>query len=247
MPAYLGFRSAKRTVVPPTYVGVGTAASGTVNCTPTLPAGIATSDILVILIEFNASAVPTASGYSALGNSYPNPPLKNTQDDTNVYVLWKRATSSESNPTVSFPGGTAVDHVLARIIAIRGCPYFGNPYDTVTQGDGFFSIGPGAGGCTIGCQTVTTAVQNCLIVNLLTIQSTNALAVTSGPTNAVLSSFSEVATFSTGSGNTGLARVAIGLKVSAGATGRTDWRATNTSGTGVMAAYKTIAFKPDGT
>lgn len=246
MPSFIGFRSAKRTITTPTYVGTGTTAEGTTSITPTLPVGIQANDILVILVEFNASARPTASGYTALGSGYPATPQKNASDDTNIYVLWKRATSSETNPTLTFAGGTAIDHMVAKIIAIRGCPLTGNPYDSVTQGSGVFTVGPGAGGCTIGCQTLTTSTQNCLIVNFLTIESTAAFAVTSGPTNATLTSFSEVTTFSTLVGNDGLARVAIGTKISAGATGRTDWKATNSSGTGTMAAYTTIAFKPEG-
>lgn len=103
----------------------GLAYASTGGTTPALPGGWAENDILLILCESNASdAVTAPSGYAHVTGS----PVVGA--DTQLSVFWKRATSSESDPTIADPG----DHIYAQMVAIRGATTTGDPLSVGTSG-----------------------------------------------------------------------------------------------------------------
>jgi hypothetical protein len=108
--------------MPPTVVAVGTVDSASAGgYVPGLPTGWAQDDILMVLVEqTGGEASPSSAGYAHVTGS-PSVQGVNTQ----LSVLWKRATASESAPTIAGP----VDHGVTRMIAVRGCPTTGNPWN----------------------------------------------------------------------------------------------------------------------
>jgi hypothetical protein len=109
----------------PTVYAVGTVASGIAGATPGLPAGTVADDILVLLIENeDAGAVGTVTGYTDIQTSFAASGVV-----TRLSLRWKRATAGEAAPSVPDPG----DHVVARIIGVRGCPPGGSPVNVSFQ------------------------------------------------------------------------------------------------------------------
>jgi hypothetical protein len=104
----------------PTVYNVGTVASGVGAVNPALPAGTQPGDVLVLFIENeDASPVGAVTGYTEITSAFvPSGSL------TRLSVRWKRAGTGEVAPTVPDPG----DHVVARIVGLRGCVEQGNPW-----------------------------------------------------------------------------------------------------------------------
>ncbi len=100
-----------------TFVAAGTAAhADNASVTPTLPAGTATGDLLLILAAIRSAGtgtVSTPTGYTRL-------PVFAATD--NVQLFAKVHSGSESNPTVSFAGGSAGDTTSANMIALHNTP-----------------------------------------------------------------------------------------------------------------------------
>jgi len=139
----------------PTVVAVGVVASGTGNITPGLPTGWAQDDIFVLAVESENQLVNPPTGYAILNSGTV---IVSTGTVTRLTVFWKRATASETAPTVTDPG----NHAIGRIIAVRGCVTSGNPWNitaTATElvSDTSVSI-PGA----------TTTAADCLILAVFT-------------------------------------------------------------------------------
>jgi hypothetical protein len=162
----------------PTVYAVGTVASGIAGVTPGLPAGTAANDILILLLENqDATAVGTVTGYTDIQS-----PFASTGTVTRLSVRWKRAVAGEAAPSVPDPG----DHVVARIIGVRGCISSGSPINvsastTELVADTTVSI-PGA----------TTTAHDCLIIAAFsTGTSIASTAHASAWTNASLGSVTE--------------------------------------------------------
>ena len=212
---------------PPVFISAGAVASDPTTVTPGLPAGYQANDIFLYVIESASNTINTApSGYTQVTNS-PQANGANAATDR-LAVYWKRATGSESAPA-----SEGVDHTIAVILCIRGCPTTGNPWD-VTAGD---TAGSGTGAT---CPSVTTTVPNCLVINIFGHGIDAAGAQVTGYTNANLANLTEVVDDSTTSGNGGGFGISTGLKASAGATGTT----TATLATGNTQVRMTIALKP---
>lgn len=126
MPALFGFKSPRRTITAPTYVGAGTSVGSGFTITPTLPAGWAQNDILIIMLSLCGTADPSApSGYTRLtvgGSHY-------SSTDTRSIMFWKRAGSSESDPSISWPAGPTLYSWVAKVYAFRGCSTTDPPYN----------------------------------------------------------------------------------------------------------------------
>lgn len=105
-----------------TYLGNGSSShADNANVTPTLPAH-SEGDVLLIFaaIRNTATGVPVCpTGYDTVYN------------DANMAVFGKIAGASESNPTVSFTGGSAGDSCSARMIAVENATL--EVIDAVTQ------------------------------------------------------------------------------------------------------------------
>lgn len=195
-----------------TFVAAGTWAESGSAVTPGLPAGWAENDIFVMFcFSVNSQAI-TVSGWTEATNS----PQDNTAG-IRLTVFWKRATSSESDPTTSDSGlGNA-----ARIIALRGCKTTGDPFN-VTNGD---TTGFGSS-TTITVPGVTTTVNNCMVLACGMSPGNGGSTTTyfSSWTNSNLSSVTERIDNESGiigGAVTTAIGVASGLMVTAGATGNT--------------------------
>lgn len=112
--------AAIRTTPGALFVGAGATAAP-------LPSGWQQNDIFVLIAETDNGAVTPPAGWAQMPNS---PVIQTNAPTSRLHVWWKRATSSESNPT--FPAPT--DHVIGRIVAISGCPTTGDPWDVTASG-----------------------------------------------------------------------------------------------------------------
>lgn len=187
----------------PVWRSAGTVvkSSGDTALTPGLPTGYQANDILVMTYNgFTRSDYSTPSGWTEVTSS----------PRTDVFggfegVCWKRATGSESAPTIS----TAQ---MARIHAISGCIATGSPVDAsaVTDQSGGSTSAVSATGVT------TTAADDMVFVYVCAGSSNTTV---SGWTNSNLVSLTERTDDGTTPGF-GLA-AATGSKTTAGAIGTT--------------------------
>jgi hypothetical protein len=95
-----------------TFVGAGAAThANNASVTPALPASVAARDLLVIVVAIRSSGTGTInapSGYEVMAGWH------------NFAVLGKIHDGSESDPTVTFTGGSAGDDTSAFMFALRG-------------------------------------------------------------------------------------------------------------------------------
>lgn len=111
----------------PTIVGTPTtdllAAGG---WAPAHPAGIAANDILLWLGEsVGGENFATPSGWAHVGpdGSLSSPVVQGV--NTQLTVFWRRYDGTGSAPSVTGPA----DHGCSAMIAVRGCPTTGNPWN----------------------------------------------------------------------------------------------------------------------
>lgn len=201
----------------PTFVGIGSSASGIGDITPTLPAGHATNDILLLFVQSSNQAASAPAGYAQLGPATGQGTAA-AASSTRLTIFWKRDTGAESDPTVTDTG----DHTLAQIMAIRGCPTSGDPFISIGQNRKTTASTTGtavAGG---------TGADNCLIVSAFAHALDSASAVFSAWTNASLASITERIDVATADGNGGGIGVATGVLVTAGSLAATTVTETST-------------------
>ncbi len=110
-----------------TCVGAGAIASAANNSvSPGLPSGWAANDILICVVsshDNNSATITNPSGWAAWESG------KSNGTKLQFSVFWKRATSSETAPTVSHSSfGSYIDAV---IVAYRGCVTSGDPSDVI--------------------------------------------------------------------------------------------------------------------
>jgi hypothetical protein len=162
----------------PTVYAVGTVASGTAGVTPGLPAGTQADDILILLLENqDATVVGAVTGYADVQNSFAN-----SGTITRLSLRWKRAVAGEAAPSVPDPG----DHVVARIIGVRGCPPGGSPVNVSFQSTELVAD------TSVSIPGGTTTKPDCLIIAAFsTGTSVASTAHASAWTNASLGSVTE--------------------------------------------------------
>lgn len=214
----------------PTFLSAGSLASGTGDVVPGLPPGTRLNDILLLFVESANEAVSTPSGYTAVADSPQGTGTAGDAAATRLSVFWKRATATETAPTVTDPG----DHAVAQILAFRGCVDSGNPWD-VTSGDVQASAQTG-----VSIPGDTTTVANCLVVLAVSNATDTATAQTSGYTNTDLANLTERTDRNSTQGNGGGFAVITGEKAAAGAYGATTATLATSSTQGRMS----IALKP---
>ena len=209
----------------PSVRAVGNVISGSGDVGPNIPVGTTTNDIMLLFCETNGQTVAAPSGGWALIDTQ-------TTTGTRLTVFWKRATASESAPTVVDPG----DHVIARIMSISGCVEVGDPWDTYLGGV------EATDDSSLSATGVTTSVANTLIVVACSTGFDNGVNDTTGFSswvNANLSSVTEQIDNRRSAGDGGTLGVATGGKATAGATGAT----TATLAPADPKAFLTIALK----
>lgn len=112
----------------PTYVGLGTAATGTTTASPGMPGGLSNGDLLIMFAETSDASISASSGWIEA----PNSPVVGTSYGIRlgVWYQWYNGTAPARTVTV---GG---DHVIARIAAFRGLNKSGNPFTFVDSTTG---------------------------------------------------------------------------------------------------------------
>jgi hypothetical protein len=214
----------------PTFVAAGSVTSGTGTITPALPSGRATNDILLLFVETANQAVSITNQnggtWAEVTNSPQGTGTAGGTSATRLAVFWSRYNGTQGNPTVSDSG----NHTAGRIIAIRGCPTSGNPWDVTAGGvestsDTSGSI-PGA----------TTTVANTLVVAAIatSVPDSTSTAVFSSWANGNLTSITERVDNARSSGNGGAIGVVTGIKATAGAVGNTTVTCASSATKGMM-------------
>jgi hypothetical protein len=213
----------------PTVVNVGAIASSTSAITPAFPASIAAGDVLVTVAECEGVTAPGAytlpSGWAHITGS---PILQGT--NTRLWVIWALYDGVMTAPSL----GDSGDHNIGRMIAIRGCPTTGNPWDVVATAVESVSdtsaTWPG----------VTTTVDDTLVLEIISTGADIASTTMVGTlTNANYTGITKQVDNWVIAGNGGGIGVVTGVKATAGATGQS----TATLTTASTKALMTVAFK----
>jgi hypothetical protein len=192
-----------------TFVSAGESAAGTGNVTPGLPSGWAENDIFVLFVETSPGEVPpTPSGwiskYDLTRASY-----------SKLTVFWRRATSSESAPTITDPG----NHALAIIVAFRGCVKGEDPWGSTSE---YLNVSA----ASVTWPAITTTVNSCMVLNLV---SSGSVRTQADWANASLTGLAERVDVSTTEGGNGSLAMASGILATAGSSGGTNATANTTS------------------
>lgn len=216
----------------PYFRSAGVHASGIGNVTPALPVGWQENDIFILSVNSSNEAISAPAGWTEVSASPQGTGTAVTIGAVRLAVFWRRATSSESAPTVTDTG----DHTLAQITAYADCVTSGDPID-VAAGDVL-----AVADTPITWPSVTTTVTNTMVVNLL---ATSRDSTTSGmsngnPTNASLTDPRNRFNDGSSSGTGGSLSVIDGFKAAIGASGST----THTCTGPFTQARITLALKP---
>lgn len=218
----------------PTVVSVGAVASSASAITPAFPASITDNDILLTIAECEGVTAPGAytlpSGWAQVSadGTPVSPVVQGT--NTRLTVIWRRYVTGDVAPSL----GDAGDHNLGRMIAIRGCPTVGNPWNVVAVAVAAVSdttaVWPG----------VTTTTADCLILEIAATSADIGTAQISALTNANYTSITEQIDNAIITGNGGVIICYSGIKATAGATGAS----TATLTTAGFKALMTLAMAP---
>lgn len=220
----------------PTIRAVGAIASGTTTIAPGLPTGTIAGDLLLMFLENQGTgeSAPTASGWTQLLTQVTADDGGAGNTDTRLTVLYRIAASGSDATTTNDPG----DHIVGRIIGItRGT------FDGTTPFHQSTSSKEDTADTSASLPTVTTTINNCLIIGAIAHGNDPASAGTanySSWTNAALGSVTERIDNTRTDGNGGGLGVYSGTLATAGAVG-------NTTATLAVASYKamaTIAIAP---
>lgn len=186
----------------PTWVAAGTFVSTTGDATPGLPAGWQQDDIFLLFVEIDdANSVTAPDGWTQATN------VLSEGGTSETYVFWRRATSLESDPTITDPG----NRCNAIIHAFRGCTTSGSPVDVSA------TSGTVSNTTTLTLPSVTTTQANCMVVLYGT--AGNSTTSFSGWTNAGLTGVAERSDNSGSADVVMTLGVATGVKATAGSTG----------------------------
>jgi hypothetical protein len=216
--------------MPPTIVGTPTT-DVTTAWAPAFPAGIAANDILLWLGESVGGQNFTLPGGWAQVSSDGTPVSPVVQGiNTQLTAWWLRYDGTGSAPSVTGP----TDHGVSAMLAVRGCPASGNPWNVVGVAVEATSdtsvLFPGA----------TTTIADTLVLEILASSADIATAQASAMTNANYTSITEQVDIATAGGGGGVIVCYSGIKATAGATGQS----TMTLTTAGFKAMMTLAMAP---
>lgn len=217
--------------VAPWINSVGSSFSSTAAPTATLPGTVGENDILVLVLQSSQQDIATPAGYTQLGPQNGIGPAT-TAGSTRLGIFWKRATSSESAPTIADSG----DHTFGVMFAVRGCAVSGDPFRMLGQAWKF------TGSTTGTADSGTCRTPNSLVVNIFAHAIDSASAQGSAPTNASLTSVTEEFDGATADGTGGGIYIMSGKCVSPGEVDAS----TVTWAASTVDLSTTIAFVPDG-
>src|SRR4051812_46882202 len=161
----------------PTIVAVGAVASGTTTMTPAFPAGVAAGDALLTICEsVGGQSYTLPSGWAHVTGS---PVVQST--NTQLTVIWRSYDGVFTAPALS---GTT-DHCIGRMLAVRGAPTTGNPWDVVA------SAVEAVSDTTATWPGVTTTVADTLVLEICATSADISTAQISALTNANYSGIAE--------------------------------------------------------
>lgn len=214
----------------PVYVASGTVASSTGTLTPSLPVGWQPNDIFLLFIETANQVVTVPSGWAQVTGSPQGIGSAGSNTSTRLTVLWRRATTTETAPTLADPG----DHILAFIAAYRGCRVSGNPWNITS------TVADSAINTTLTIPGATTTAADCLIVIAAALHLDNNSNSFVSWTNSGLTNIIERGDIGTTSGNDGSLGLAEGTRAVAGTYPSTSVSLSQATAKGAM----TIALLP---
>lgn len=209
---------------------IGNAGAGTM--TPGLPAGLTADDIMILHIVGESEDGDTDGqgdwDGTLIGTVESDPGVWGANDKSRCTVYWRRATASESAPTVSDPGNSCGQCAIS---AFRGCETAGSPLSgTAVSTSALNSASYTATG-------VTTVDDGSMVFVMLTAGDDGTY---SGETNANLVSITEAYQSNSATGSASMFGGYYGIKTTAGATGNT----TGSNDISEEEAHWTIALKP---
>jgi hypothetical protein len=216
--------------IPELFSGGGIA-SGTGNVIVPLPPGVQENDVLWLISQTANQAVATPTDWAIVADSPQSSGSAGAAGAVRLSVFWRRWVPGMVPPTIVDPG----DHVIAQIIATRGCAFSGNPWD-VTAGNAVTTT------TAVSIPGDTTTVINCLILGLIAHATDTALAQGAGYVNASLANLIERGDFSAIDGVGGGLAYVTGEKATAGAYSATTATLATSSAQGRIS----IAIKPGG-
>lgn len=201
---------------PPTYVGSTSGTQGwTGAASVAWPSGHAAGDIGILICETAQEAIATPSGWTEVANSPQGTGTAASTTATRLTIFWKRATSnSEADVSISDAG----DHIVASILAFRGCLEAGTPTN-VTAGD----VETSTTATSVTIPGATTTVNNCLIVMITSVMTDDTITnqYSGSWSNGNVTSLTERKELCLQHGNGGGFMVATGVKAAAGNYGST--------------------------
>lgn len=220
----------------PTFVSVGSTASGTGALTVNYPAGYQFGDFLLLVVETANQALPSTpvdSGFDwrTIASS---PQGTGTAGGTTASRLsmYYYIASPFGGGSVSVPDSG--DHQIAYILCFRGVHQF----SPIHQSAGNVAA---SASTSVTFPSVTTTIPNCLIINAVSNATDTATAQGSSYTNASLSSLTERGDANTTQGNGGGVSVCSGGLASSGSSGST----TATLATSSVQGRITLALTPE--
>jgi len=213
----------------PSVVNVGAVASSATAITPAFPASISADDCLFTIAECEGI---TAPGAYTLPSGWAHVTGSPIQEGTNtrLWVIWRRYDGVFTAPSL----GDSGDHNVGRMIAIRGCPTTGNPWDIVS------SATEATSDTSATWPGVTTTVDDTLILEIISTGADIASTAQLGAlTNSNYTSITEQMDNWISTGNGGGIGMVSAIKATFGATGQS----TATMATASTKCLMTLALK----
>jgi hypothetical protein len=209
----------------PTVVAVGavSAVIGTA-CAPGVHAGNLADDIQVLFVEAQNEPLNAITGFTRIGSTAV---VQATGMVTDLSAFWKRSVGGDTAPSIT---STPQNHLIARIVGVRGCVTSGSPVHISNTGL------DNTTGTTVTIPGATTTVADCLVFAAFSTGADSNTSQLSGSfTNAALGSITTQVNNWTNSGGGGGFAACSGTKAAAGAYGNTT--ATVTANTKAMMSF----------
>jgi len=219
-----------------TYVGAGAGASAATGTTaPPLPAGLATNDILWLVIEHanQTTTIATTGGgtWTQVTGSPQGTGTVGGLSSAGIQVYWSRYDGSQTAPTITDSG----DHTAARIYAFRGCKVTGSPINASVGSVGATS------NTALSATGLTTTAANCWVLVAATLMD-DGMDFGATWTNANLTAITvRNASFAHTAGGDGRLILVTGERVTAGVVAAT----TNTLTAASVKAHVVAALEPE--
>ncbi len=176
-----------------------------------IPAGTVVGDLLLLIVTSRNQAITTPSGYTAVAGATANSAADGTGNATRIQAYYRIADGSEASFSVADSG----DYTVARLFGFSGADT-STPFNVVAA-----DTQAGAASTTVTLPSVTTTVDDCLIVLAIGHGIDSTAAQVSGYTNASLTGITEVMDTGSDSFSGGGLAVAYGQSGAAGAIGST--------------------------